>query len=73
MSTPMKYLDKALTQLRDLGLVQDKDEQAPIIALLNRISDLDEGKVDRDTVSMQSIRDWLRPICSHKNRFSRTI
>jgi hypothetical protein len=41
----MQYLDKALTQLRDLGLVPDKNEEAPIIALLNRISDLDEAKV----------------------------
>lgn len=45
MSTPMKYLDKAMTQLRDLGLVPDKTEEAPIIALLNRISDLDEERV----------------------------
>jgi len=45
MNTPMKYLDKALTQLRDLGLVPDKDEEAPIIALLNRISSLDEDRV----------------------------
>ena len=45
MSTPMKYLDKALNQLRDLGLVPDKNEEAPIITLLNRISDLDEDRV----------------------------
>jgi hypothetical protein len=45
MNTPMKYLDKALNQLRDLGLVPDKNDEAPIIALLNRISDLDEARV----------------------------
>jgi hypothetical protein len=45
MNTPMKYLDKAMNQLRDLGLVPDKNEEAPIIALLNRISDLDEDRV----------------------------
>ena len=45
MSTPMKYLDKALNQLRDLGLVPDKNEEAPIVTLLNRISDLDEDRV----------------------------
>jgi len=45
MNTPMKYLDKAITQLRDLGLVPDKSEEAPVIALLNRISDLDEDRV----------------------------
>ncbi len=45
MNTPMKYLDKALNQLRDLGLVPDKNEEAPIIALLNRISELDEDRI----------------------------
>lgn len=45
MNTPMKYLDKALTQLRDLGLVPDKTGEAPVIALLNRISDLDEDRI----------------------------
>ncbi len=41
----MKYLDRALGQLRDLGLVPDKTEEAPIVALLNRLTDLDEDKV----------------------------
>ena len=45
MNTPMKLLDKALHHLRDLGLVPDKTEEAPIIALLNRISDLDEDRI----------------------------
>jgi hypothetical protein len=45
MNTPMKLLDKAMTQLRDLGLVPEKNGEAPIIALLNRISDLDEARV----------------------------
>lgn len=44
MATPMQYLDKALTQLRDLGLVPERSEEAPIVALLNRISSLDEDK-----------------------------
>lgn len=46
-STPMKYLDKAMNRLHDLGLLptdEDTQEQ-PIIALLNQISDLDEGRV----------------------------
>jgi hypothetical protein len=34
-----------MTRLRDLGLVPAKTEEAPIVALLNRISDLDEDKV----------------------------
>ena len=45
MNTPMKYLDKALTQLRDLGLLPNEQQEAPIVALLNRISDLDEERV----------------------------
>ena len=42
---PMKYLDKAMNGLRDLGLVPEPGEEAPIIALLNQISDLDEDMV----------------------------
>jgi len=45
MATPIQYLDKAMLRLRDLGLVPEKTEEAPIVALLNRISDLDEDKV----------------------------
>ncbi|MDH3691309.1 MAG: cell surface protein [Gammaproteobacteria bacterium] len=45
MNTPMKYLDKALSSLRDLGLVPDKTEEAPIIALINQITDLDEDRI----------------------------
>lgn len=45
MSTPMRYLDKALNSLRDLGLVPEKTDEAPIVALLNAVSDLDEDKV----------------------------
>jgi hypothetical protein len=45
MTTPIQYLDKAMTRLRDLGLVPEKTEEAPIVALLNRVSDLDETKV----------------------------
>jgi uncharacterized protein YaaR (DUF327 family) len=42
---PMQYLDKALSGLRDLGLVPEKHEEAPMTALLDKITDLDEGKV----------------------------
>ena len=41
----MQYLDKALSGLRDLGLVPDTTESAPIVALLDRISDLDEDRI----------------------------
>mgnify|MGYP001813510409 FL=1 len=43
-SQPLQYLDKAMNGLRDLGLVPDKTDEAPIIDLINQISDLDEDK-----------------------------
>ncbi|MGB5439401.1 MAG: cell surface protein [Gammaproteobacteria bacterium] len=45
MSTPLKYLDKALNSLRDLDLMPEDGKEAPVIALLNQITDLDEDKV----------------------------
>ena len=45
MSTPLKYLDKALNSLRDLDLMPTDSKEAPVIALLNQITDLDEDKV----------------------------
>ena len=39
MSTSIQYLDKAMLKLRDLGLVPEKTEEAPIVVLLNRVSD----------------------------------
>ena len=44
-SSPMQYLDKAMHALRDLGLVPEKIEEAPVIALINQIADLDEARV----------------------------
>ena len=44
MSTPLRYLDKALNGLRDLGLMPEKPDEMPVIALINKISDLDEDK-----------------------------
>lgn len=42
--SPMKHLDKAMNGLRDLGLVPEQTDDAPIIALIEQISDLDEEK-----------------------------
>lgn len=46
-STPLQYLDKALSKVRDLGLMPERREtqEAPITALLDEISSLDEDKV----------------------------
>ena len=41
----LKYFDRAMNQLRDLGLVPEQSDEAPIIALLNRLTELDEAKV----------------------------
>ncbi|MGG7644783.1 cell surface protein [Rhodovulum sp. YNF3179] len=48
MATPLKYLDNAMNRLQDLGLLPSTDtktSEAPIVALLNQISDLDEMRV----------------------------
>ncbi len=46
-TSPMQYLDKAMNSLHDLGLIPTDggDQEAPIIALLNQISDLDVDRV----------------------------
>lgn len=44
-TSAMKYLDRAMNGLRELGLMPEKVDEAPIIALLNQISDLDEGRI----------------------------
>lgn len=43
--SPLQYLDKASSALRDLGLMPEKLEPAPINALLEKISDLDQDKI----------------------------
>jgi hypothetical protein len=43
--TPMQYLDKAVGALRDVGLMPQQVEPAPINALLEKISDLDPDKI----------------------------
>jgi hypothetical protein len=45
VKTPMQYLDKATNALRDLGLAPAKTEDAPINALLEQISELDQDKI----------------------------
>src|SRR5690606_13070527 len=46
IESPMKYLDRALMSLRDLGLVPEQQEaQPPLVPLLNEITGLDENRV----------------------------
>jgi len=44
VSTPLKYLDKAVNGLRDLGLMPEKPNEAPILTLIEQVSDLNEEK-----------------------------
>jgi hypothetical protein len=41
----MQYLDKATGALRDLGLMPERTEEAPVNALLHKISDLDQDRI----------------------------
>ena len=40
----VNYLDSAMNQIRDLGLVPEKTAEAPILALIEKIADIDEQK-----------------------------
>ncbi len=40
----VNYLDRAMIQIRDLGLTPEKTQEAPILALIEKISDIDETK-----------------------------
>jgi hypothetical protein len=43
--SPLQYLDQAASTLRELGLMPEKLDPAPINALLEKISDLDKDKI----------------------------
>lgn len=43
--TALQYLDRAMGELRRLGISSEDNQPAPIIALLKQISDLDEDRV----------------------------
>jgi hypothetical protein len=45
VKTPMQYLDRATGALRELGIMPPKVEDAPINALLQKISDLDPDRI----------------------------
>lgn len=44
-NTTFHYLDKALAQVRDLGLMPEKVDEAPVVSLLEKLTDIDESKV----------------------------
>ena len=43
--TTFHYLDKALSQVRDLGLMPDKVDEAPVVSLLEKLTDIDDAKI----------------------------
>jgi hypothetical protein len=43
--SPLQYLDRASATLREIGLMPEKMDPAPINALLEKISDLDKDKI----------------------------
>lgn len=45
LPSPMQYLDRAVGALRDLGLMPDGTAEAPINALLEKISDLSPDRI----------------------------
>ncbi|MBL0402604.1 cell surface protein [Microvirga aerilata] len=45
VKTPMQYLDKATSALRDLGITPPQAMDAPINGLLEKISDLDQDRI----------------------------
>jgi hypothetical protein len=45
VKTPMQYLDKAMGALKQMGITPGKAEDAPVIGLLEKISDLDKDKI----------------------------
>lgn len=45
VKTPMQYLDKAVGALKQMGIAPSKTEDAPVIGLLEQISNLDKDKI----------------------------
>jgi len=63
LSSPMRYLDKALNGLRDLGLIPRKPDEMPVVTLIDQISDLYEEKAVAiaRTLSNTVVRVIIKP------------
>jgi hypothetical protein len=55
VKTPLQYLDQAMGRLRDLGLVPEKSEEAPIVGLLEKIADIEPDKIAIITRTLQQM------------------
>src|SRR5690606_2748490 len=73
--SPMRYLDKAMTALRDLGLIRDgaTTQEAPIVALLQQISDLDEERVVAITRTLSRSEEHTSELQSRENLVCRLL
>ena len=63
VKTPLQYLDKAMGALRDLGIAPEKTEEAPIVGLLEKITDLAPDKImviTRTLVQMSVFNEVVR-------------
>ena len=69
LAHPLKYLDQAMNKLRDLGLMPEPGtaEEAPVVALINKIADLDEDKslaiartLNQSSVFNEVVREQLQ-------------
>ncbi|WP_114011704.1 cell surface protein [Cohaesibacter intestini] len=54
-SSALQYLDKAMTTLKDLGLVHDETEETPIVGLLEKIADIEPDKIAIITRTLQQM------------------
>lgn len=55
VKTPLQYLDNAMSSLRDLGLVKTEVEEAPIVGLMEKISDIEPEKIAIITRTLQQM------------------
>lgn len=53
--TPLQYLDSAMGTLRNLGLLRDKSEEAPIVGLMEKIADIEPDKIAIITRTLQQM------------------
>jgi hypothetical protein len=67
VTQPMQYLEKAMSALRDLGLVPEKHVEMPMTALLDQIAGIDQARValiartlDQMSVFNEVVREQIK-------------
>ncbi len=64
------YLDRAMTQIRDLGLMPETTQEAPVVTLIDKIADIDESKavaIARTLSQASTFNDVVRNEVSQMN------